>query len=102
MAGHRRVADAVPAPTLRRTRRDRRRERLAEKWATTTSPKERLELAHDYLRGAAARRNPHQARVDELLEEFAEQLVAAGDRVLGWQAGERLTPATTSRKETAA
>lgn len=101
MAGHRRTrADLVEA-AQRPTRLHRRRERMAQRYATAATSAARLEVAFDYLRGAAARRHPNQARVDELLEEFARELIGAGDRVLGWQTGERLTRATP-RKETAA
>ncbi|MQA14929.1 MAG: hypothetical protein GEV09_12360 [Pseudonocardiaceae bacterium] len=113
MAGHRRTRSAAPGaaavppvparaegqsgPTQRAGRRDRRREHFARRYAQAATPAARLEAAHDYLRGAAARRQPNPARAGQLLDDLARQLLAAGDQLLTWQARERTNP--TGRKD---
>ena len=85
MAGHRRAHRGQPTqPTQRATRRARRRMRMAQRYAAALTPVARLEVAHDYLRGAAARRQPDSERVARLIDDLARQLIAAADQLLAW------------------
>lgn len=78
-----------PTPTQRSTRLQRRRERMVAERAEAPDATGRLAVAFDYLRGAAARHQPNPARVDQLLDELADRLIAAADQVLVWQSRER-------------
>lgn len=103
MAGHRRArarrAGAELEPTQRASRLTRRRERMAARFAQAGTAVERLTVAHDYLRGAAARRQPRHGRVEQLLDDLCRRLIAAGDQLLAWQATERTETRTTTRKD---
>ena len=100
MSGRRRITAAPGAelaPTLRRSRPDRRRAELATRFAKATTNSERAMCAFDYFRGAASRHHPRPDAADELITAVTAQLIDAGDQLLRMQAQERLHP----RKDTA-
>jgi len=94
MAGRRRsrATGHDMEPTQRARRPQRRREALAVAWARTASALERAELAFDYWRGAARRRRPDPAVVDQQAEVLARLLVERGDQLLAAQGREVTKP----------
>jgi len=98
MAGHPRTR-GDRAATRRAGRPQRRRERMAVRYAQAATAAARLEIAHDYVRGAAARRQPDPARTAAVLDELARALIAAGDGLLAAQAREPRHPTTTTTEE---
>ena len=99
MAGYRRPRNT---PTQRAARKARRRARMAQRYAAATTPAGRLEAAYDYLRGAAARRQPDQTIADQLLDELADALINAADQLLDVQTRERRTTKPTPIRKDAA
>jgi hypothetical protein len=101
VAGQRRTRTGDPqAPLQRKTRKDRRKDALMRRISTAQSPIQRCEFAWDYLRGAAARRQPNPELAGRLIEAAADALIDAGDKLLNMQAKEEKNP--TIKEESAA
>lgn len=94
MAGRRRARNAgkpLP-PTARQARQQNRRARFALRFARATSERQKFAAAADYLRGAAARRQPDPARADRIIADATSAVIAAADQLLKLQAHEPLHP----------
>lgn len=95
MAGRRRER-GIDLPQ-RKTRHERRRAALNQRWAEAADHVARFEAVVGYVRGALRRRQPNPAWTAELTDQHSRELLALGDRLLGKQGREPL-----ARKGTAA
>ena len=88
MAGYRRTKaernpDGSPRPTSAAGRAERIRQKMETRFAAATTESERLVVAYDYLRSAAARaRVTNALRTDFVVASTVRHLLRTGDELL--------------------